>query len=75
MISLVVSAVCYLLFLLFETFALALELTNPAGMSAYRRERRCAFICSRPTLSGLPVERRPRLVPWWVRDPGALVGF
>jgi SAM-dependent methyltransferase len=59
----------------YETVALALEITDPAGMSAYRRERRCAFICSRPSLSGLPVERRPRLVPWWVRDPGALVGF
>jgi tRNA (mo5U34)-methyltransferase len=57
-----------------ETVALALEMTDPAGMSGYRRERRCAFICSRQSLSGLPVERRPRLVPWWARDPRALAG-
>jgi tRNA (mo5U34)-methyltransferase len=58
----------------YQTVALALEMTDPAGMSGYRRERRCAFICSRGSLSGLPVERRPRLIPWWVRDPRALAG-
>jgi SAM-dependent methyltransferase len=58
----------------YQTVALALEMTDPAGMSDYRRERRCAFICSRRSLSDLPVERRPRLVPWWVRDPRALAG-
>jgi hypothetical protein len=25
-------------------------------------------------LAGVPAERRPALVPWWVRDPGALIG-
>jgi SAM-dependent methyltransferase len=58
----------------YKTVALALEMTDTAGMSGYRRERRCAFICSRRSLSGLPVERRPRLIPWWVRDPRALAG-
>ena len=58
----------------YQTVALALEMTDTAGMSGYRRERRCAFICSRGSLSGLPVEQRPRLVPWWVRDPRALAG-
>jgi 2-polyprenyl-3-methyl-5-hydroxy-6-metoxy-1,4-benzoquinol methylase len=58
----------------YQTVALALEMTDTAGMSGYRRERRCAFICSRRSLSGLPVERRPRLIPWWVRDPRALAG-
>jgi SAM-dependent methyltransferase len=59
----------------FTTVALAPNVTDYAGMSDYRRERRCAFICSRGVeLAGVPAERRPALVPWWVRDPGALIG-
>jgi SAM-dependent methyltransferase len=58
----------------FSTVALAPSFTDDAGMGDYRRERRCAFICSRGIdLDGLPVEQRPVVVPWWVRDPGALL--
>ena len=58
----------------FTTVALAQNTTDRAGMSDYRRERRCAFICSRDTkLADLPAEQRPRMVPWWVRDPAALI--
>jgi SAM-dependent methyltransferase len=57
----------------FETVALALDVADYAGMDDYRRERRCAFICSRGReLSGLPAEVRGRLLPWWLRDPRAL---
>jgi hypothetical protein len=59
----------------FNTVALALNATDYTGMSDYRRERRCAFICSRgPEIAGLPAEQRPNFVPWWVRDPRALTG-
>ncbi len=56
--------------------ALAPNWSDLLGMSDYRRERRCAFICARERdeLAGLPVERRPRVVPWWLRDPRALTG-
>jgi SAM-dependent methyltransferase len=58
----------------FGTVALAQNSTDHAGMSDYRRERRCAFICSRNIAAvDLPAELRPKLVPWWVRDPGALI--
>ncbi len=60
----------------FATVALAPNWTDRLGMSDYRRERRCAFICSRgEDLSILPGERRPRLLPWWLRDPAALTGI
>jgi len=60
----------------FATVALAANITDHAGMSDYRRERRCAFICARGVdTAGLPVERRPSLVPWWVRDPRALTSL
>ncbi len=60
----------------FDTVALAPNWTDTLGMSDYRRERRCAFICSRgEDLRALPVERRPRIVPWWVRDPSALTSI
>jgi 2-polyprenyl-3-methyl-5-hydroxy-6-metoxy-1,4-benzoquinol methylase len=58
----------------YDAVALASNVTDFTGMSDYRRERRCAFVCSRQPLSGLPVERRPRLIPWWARDPRALSG-
>jgi SAM-dependent methyltransferase len=58
----------------FSTVALAQNMTDHTGMSDYRRERRCAFICSRSMQAAdLPAERRPKVIPWWVRDPGALV--
>jgi hypothetical protein len=57
----------------FDVVALALDAGDLAGLEDYRRERRCAFICSRELdLSALPAERRPRLIPWWIRDPRAL---
>lgn len=57
----------------FATTALASNITDYAGMSDYRRERRCAFICSRGVdTDTLPAERRGRLIPWWLRDPRAL---
>jgi SAM-dependent methyltransferase len=59
----------------FTAVALAQDVGDYAGMSDYRRERRCAFICSRGAdLAGLPVEKRPTLLPWWARDPRALTG-
>lgn len=58
----------------FDAVPLALDATDLTGMSDYRRERRCAFICSQRPLRDLRVERRPRLIPWWVRDPRALTG-
>ncbi len=58
----------------FNTIALAHNATDFAGMSDYRRERRCAFICSLGfETGGVPAEQRPTLVPWWLRDPGALL--
>jgi tRNA (mo5U34)-methyltransferase len=58
----------------FSTIALAQNTTDSAGMSDYRRERRCAFVCSRGfAVEDLPVEQRPRILPWWVRDPRALI--
>lgn len=60
----------------FATTALASDITDYAGMSDYRRERRCAFICARGVdLDTLPAERRARLIPWWLRDPRALTGL
>ena len=57
----------------FETVALALDVADYSGMDDYRRERRCAFICSRGRkLSELPAQERARL-PWWLRDPRALI--
>jgi tRNA (mo5U34)-methyltransferase len=59
----------------FATVALARSTTDQAGMSDYRRERRCAFICARGLdLAALPAEQRPSVVPWWLRDPRALAG-
>lgn len=50
----------------FDTVALAQNMTDYAGMSDYRRQRRLAFICSKDaSLSDLPAEPRPAL-PWWV---------
>ncbi|HTA36809.1 MAG TPA: class I SAM-dependent methyltransferase [Solirubrobacteraceae bacterium] len=58
----------------FETVALALDVADYSGMDDYRRERRCAFICSRGReLGGVPAEVRGRVLPWWVRDPRALI--
>lgn len=58
----------------FQTVSLALNVTDYAGMDDYRRERRCAFICSRgPDIDGLPAQSRTALLPWWLRDPRALV--
>jgi tRNA (mo5U34)-methyltransferase len=56
----------------FDVVALALNMTDYAGMEDYRRERRLAFICSKGLkLSGLP-SQRTSIVPWWLRDPRAL---
>jgi SAM-dependent methyltransferase len=58
----------------FQTVALAPNWTDLLGMSDYRRERRRAFICSRDEDLGLlPAERRRSIVPWWLRDPAALI--
>jgi SAM-dependent methyltransferase len=58
----------------FEAVALALEITDYAGMSDYRRHRRLAFICSNgASLDGLPAEPPAGIVPWWLRDPRALL--
>jgi SAM-dependent methyltransferase len=56
-----------------DTVALALNAGDTLGMEDYRRERRCAFICSGAyDLSPLPAESRASRLPWWVRDPRAL---
>ena len=56
----------------FATVALELNVSDFAGMSDYRRKRRCAFIGSRTLdLDALPAEKQSR-TPWWLRDPKAL---
>lgn len=56
----------------YQAVALAPAISDYAGMSDYRRERRLAFICSRgEPLTGVTAAERTRL-PWWVRDPRAL---
>ncbi len=54
--------------------ALAPAVEDWAGMGDYRRKRRLAFICSREEVppGTLAPEPRRRLLPWWLRDPGAL---
>jgi SAM-dependent methyltransferase len=54
--------------------ALAPEVRDWTGMGDYRRKRRLAFICSRAEIPAgtLPLEPPRRLLPWWLRDPGAL---
>jgi tRNA (mo5U34)-methyltransferase len=50
---------------------LAPNMTDYTGMLDYERGRRLAFICSASIpLSGLAIERRPPLLPWWA---GALL--
>jgi hypothetical protein len=60
----------------FRTLALAPRIEDFAGMSDYRRKRRLAFICSRGELPAntLPGEPARRMLPWWLRDPAALLG-
>jgi SAM-dependent methyltransferase len=58
----------------FATVALELDVEDQAGMGDYRRQRRLAFICSRTVpLEGVPAAPPPPLIPWWLRDPGALL--
>jgi tRNA (mo5U34)-methyltransferase len=58
----------------YEAVALAPEITDYAGMQDYRRMRRLAFVCSSSLpLAGLPAHRDGAVIPWWVRDPGALL--
>ncbi|HEV2974355.1 MAG TPA: methyltransferase domain-containing protein [Solirubrobacteraceae bacterium] len=58
----------------FATVALAPNWTDLDGIGDYRRERRRAFICARGyELGVLPAERRAPLIPWWIRDPRALL--
>jgi tRNA (mo5U34)-methyltransferase len=59
----------------YETVALELNADDFDGIGDYRRERRCAFICSRTLeLQRLPIEKRSR-TPWWIRDPRALTSI
>jgi methyltransferase family protein len=58
----------------FDTLALAPDISDYTGMSDYRRKRRLAFMCSKElSVRGLNEAATPSLVPWWVRDPGALL--
>jgi tRNA (mo5U34)-methyltransferase len=58
----------------FATVALELDVEDQAGMGDYRRQRRLAFICSRTVpLEGVAAAPPPPLIPWWLRDPGALL--
>jgi hypothetical protein len=58
----------------FASVALAPDFPDDTGMSDYRRHRRLAFICStRLPLDGLPAAAPGGIVPWWVRDPRALL--
>ena len=59
----------------YQTVALAVNITDYAGLEDYRRERRLAFICAKGiSLDGLRAEPPAPLIPWWVRDPRALIG-
>jgi tRNA (mo5U34)-methyltransferase len=52
----------------FSAVPLALNMTDYRGLTDYERGRRLAFICSRGTpLTGLAIERRPPLLPWWLK--------
>jgi SAM-dependent methyltransferase len=58
----------------FDALALAPQIRDYAGMSDYRRRRRLAFICSDGVpANGLTAAGKPTLVPWWLRDPRALL--
>jgi SAM-dependent methyltransferase len=58
----------------FKTAPLALNISNYAALQDYRRKRRLAFICARTiSLDGVEQEPPAPLVPWWVRDPRALI--
>ena len=58
----------------FRTVALETRISDYAGMQDYRRRRRLAFIGSRTlSLEGLPEQREEWLLPWWARDPRALL--
>jgi tRNA (mo5U34)-methyltransferase len=60
----------------FESVALALDITDHTAMSDYRRHRRLAFICSKSlSLERLPAEPLAGVVPWWLRDPRALLSI
>jgi SAM-dependent methyltransferase len=58
----------------YSTLALAPRVESWTGMGDYRRKRRLAFLCFRGQTppNDLAVEPSRRLLPWWVRDPGAL---
>lgn len=58
----------------YATLALAPQIGDYSGMGDYRRRRRLAFLCSRGVpLEGLRAADGPSVVPWWVRDPRALL--
>jgi tRNA (mo5U34)-methyltransferase len=58
----------------FHTRPLAPNFTDYSNLDDYRRQRRLAFICSRGLdVSGVPSAKRPSIIPWWVRDPQALL--
>lgn len=59
----------------FEALALAHNITDYAGLSDYRRERRLAFICSKDTsLAGLARAKAPSSRPAWVEAIGERLG-
>ncbi len=58
----------------YEAVPLALNITDYAGMQDYRRKRRLAFICAKGRSEARPeAEPPPSLIPWWIRDPRALL--
>jgi len=58
----------------YQARALELNITDYTGMGDYRRQRHLAFICSKSTpLDSLPLRPHASGVPWWVRDPRALL--
>ena len=60
----------------FESVALALDISDFAGMSDYRRHRRLGFICAKGvSLAGLAEQPRRGVIPWWLRDPRALLSI
>ena len=43
-------------------------MTDYSGLATTSAGRRLAFVCSRSTpLSGPAIEKRPPLLPWWLR--------
>ena len=51
----------------YASVALEQRIEDFTGMTDYQRQRRLAFVCSKQlSLSALPAEQRPPILPWWL---------